>query len=101
MTSKVIGVKFADLRVSVSPHILVSRALGSCVAIMLYDPQTKVGGLAHIMLPSSSGVRNCDNPGKFADTALQAMLDEMRKRGAKKTNCGKDCRGSSHVFNIW
>lgn len=49
--------------------------LGSCVGIALHDRIAKVGGLAHIVLPDSRGVS--DNPGKFADTAIPAMIEDL------------------------
>jgi chemotaxis protein CheD len=36
-----------------------------------------VGGLAHIVLPDSRGAT--DHPGKFADTAIPAMVADMEK----------------------
>jgi chemotaxis protein CheD len=50
-------VEIADKKVARSPTELVSIGLGSCVGICLYDPVTKIGGLAHIMLPDSTQSR--------------------------------------------
>jgi len=50
--------------------------LGSCLGVALYDRRLKVAGLAHIVLPGSLG--RTDNPGKFADTALPAMIARMQ-----------------------
>ena len=46
-----IKVGMADLRVCVSPDAVTTLGLGSCVGIAIRDPVTKIGGLAHIMLP--------------------------------------------------
>ena len=61
-----------------------TMALGSCVAIILLDPRTKVAGMVHIALPDSrvqSG-RTQFKPGYFADTGIPALLNEMRKYGS-------------------
>ena len=47
----VIKVGMADLNVCVSPDSITTLGLGSCVGIALRDPVTKIGGLAHVMLP--------------------------------------------------
>jgi chemotaxis protein CheD len=41
--------------------------LGSCIGICLYDPISKVSGMAHIMLPSSQAIKNNSNEAKFQD----------------------------------
>lgn len=63
----------------VSDKVLSSIGLGSCVGLVLHDTDRMIGGLAHVMLPESHG--QADRPGKFANTAVGAMLDEIyRKR---------------------
>lgn len=49
--------------------------LGSCIGLALFDRRSKVGGLAHIVLPSARG--NTDRPGKFVDTAIPKLIEEM------------------------
>ena len=67
----VVGV--GDMAVSNRPNMTISTfALGSCVGIAAYDPQKKVGGMIHIMLPESrlSPERAAKNPACFADTGI-------------------------------
>ncbi len=52
--SQIIKVGMADLKVCKSPDGVTTLGLGSCVGIALRDPVTKIGGLAHIMLPDST-----------------------------------------------
>jgi chemotaxis protein CheD len=51
--------------------------LGSCIGLALYDRKRKVGGLAHVVLPESRG--GTDKPGKFMDTAIPALFQDMKK----------------------
>ena len=81
---KVIKVGMADLSTAKEPDILTTLGLGSCVGIALYDPSTKVGGLAHIMLPDSKQIKNNENKAKFADTAIEVLVQAMIKKGARK-----------------
>lgn len=101
MSSKVIRVGIADVKVAASPRVLVSQALGSCVAIILYDSQQRVGALAHVMLPTSAEVEDKSNPAKFADTALETMLDKMRELGAKKERLVAKLAGGACMFSEW
>ncbi len=55
--------------------------LGSCVGLVLYDRVNKLGGLAHVVLPTSRGV--LDTPGKYADTAVPALIAEIERRGGR------------------
>lgn len=89
----------ADVKVATSPHILGSQALGSCVALILYDSQQQVGALAHVMLPSSMEMEGKSSPAKFADTALEMTLDKMGERGARKERLVAKLAGGACMFS--
>ena len=95
-----IKVGMADLNVSVSPGILTTLGLGSCVGIVLYDPMKKVGGLAHIMLPDSTQIKNNSNVAKFADTGIQKLIDDMTKLGANKNRLVAKLAGGAQMFSF-
>lgn len=66
-----------DMGVSNNPSITVSTyALGSCVAVVAYDPQVKAGGILHAMLPDSalSPAKALAQPAMFVDTGLTAVM---------------------------
>ncbi|MBE6021756.1 MAG: chemotaxis protein CheD [Cellulosilyticum sp.] len=96
----VIKVGMADLNIAMEPDILTTLGLGSCVGIALYDPIIKIGGLAHIMLPDSTQIKNNENKAKFADTAMQVLLQQMLKQGAKKNRLVAKIAGGAHMFEF-
>lgn len=98
--SQVIKVGMADLKVTGPPEVLSTLGLGSCIGICLYDPITKVSGLAHIMLPNSQTIRNNSNRAKFADTAIDDMIDEMIKKGANKRRLVGKIAGGAQMFSF-
>jgi len=98
--SNIIIVGIGELNVAVSPVILSSLGLGSCVGIALYDRSRKIGGLAHIMLPDSSQVPDKTNRGKFADTAAEDLVMEMIKIGARREMIVAKLAGGAHMFGI-
>lgn len=77
---------------------LVSSALGSCVGVILHDPLKQIGGLAHIMLPCQVRTNGLHPAGKFADTAIPAMMDEMRVAGALRTRMIAKIIGGAEMF---
>jgi chemotaxis protein CheD len=74
----VVGV--GDMGVSNNPQITLSTyALGSCVAVVVYDPYAKAGGLLHLMLPDStiSPAKGQSQPAMFADTGLPILFRSL------------------------
>ena len=76
-----VRVKVADYAVRRGNDIIATIGLGSCVAIALYDRESRTGGLAHILLPSMAMSRETSNPAKFPETIVPLMLTEMRALG--------------------
>jgi len=93
-------VGMADLKVVKHPGALTTLGLGSCIGICLYDPSTKVIGMAHIMLPSSKTIKNNSNTAKFADTAMVELMDNMKKEGANMRRVVGKIAGGSQMFKF-
>ena len=79
--------------------VLVSLGLGSCVAIMLHDPQAGVGGMAHVLLPSRSLARDQDNPAKFPETAVPFLIQRMLPLGAARNRLVAKLAGGASMFS--
>ena len=97
-SQEIIKVGMADLNTAVYPDILTTLGLGSCVGIALYDPVARIGGLAHIMLPDSTKIKNNSNKAKFADTATIILVEEMIKLGAVKERIVAKLAGGAQMF---
>lgn len=93
-----VKVGMADYKVGRAPSTLISYGLGSCIGISLYDPQTKIGGLLHIMLPDSTQSRPTDNPAKFADTGIPLMLKDVLELGASRSRLVAKIAGGAQMF---
>lgn len=96
--NEMIKVGMADLKVCPFPKVITTLGLGSCVGIALYDPLKKLGGLAHIMLPDSTKIRNNSNKAKFADTGIKELVERMEKAGAQKTRLVAKIAGGAQMF---
>jgi chemotaxis protein CheD len=91
-------VKIADLRVAREPFIISTHGLGSCLAIVLYDPVAKAGGLAHIMLPSPELAKDQNVLAKFPKTAVPVMLDQMAALGCSRARITAKIAGGANMF---
>ncbi|MBO6215281.1 MAG: chemotaxis protein CheD [Lachnospiraceae bacterium] len=98
--AQMIKVGMADLKVCKAPDNLTTIGLGSCIGIALYDPSTKITGLAHIMLPDSTQIRNNTNVAKFADTGIQKLYDDMIKAGASRARMVAKIAGGAKMFEM-
>jgi chemotaxis protein CheD len=100
VTEDIVNVGVAEYFVTHNPHILASYGLGSCVGVALYDQKRKIGGLAHIMLPDSRSMSKKGNLGKFADTAIAVMVEEMEKLGSRRMDIKARIAGGACMFTI-
>jgi len=91
-------VKVADLNVGLAGDVLVTYGLGSCVAIMLYDSTVRVGGMAHILLPTPALAKRGASPQKFPQTAIPALLEAMTEVGASPKRVTARLAGGAAMF---
>ena len=96
--SQIIKVGMADLNICVSPDGITTLGLGSCVGIAVRDPVTKIGGLAHIMLPDSTEIKNNSNIPKFADTGIEELIKQIVAKGASRQRLVAKIAGGAQMF---
>ena len=93
-----IRVKVAECAVGRDEQTLITIGLGSCVAILLYDPAVRIGGLAHTLLPDESMARDRSNPAKFPASAVALLLAEMTRLGADAKRMRAKLVGGASMF---
>ena len=102
-------VDIADLKVSKDPNdVLITYSLGSCIGVTIYDPEVKVGGMIHYMLPESSlsPEKAKNNPAMFADSGVPRLfraayeLGAVKKRLIVKVAGGSQLLDDNGTFNI-
>ena len=92
-------VKVADWAAERGDGVLVTLGLGSCVAIMLHDPQTKAGAMAHVLLPSISLARDIANKAKFPETAVPLLIERLKVLGADPRRLVAKLAGGASMFS--
>lgn len=71
--------------------------LGSCVGLVLYDRAVGVGGLAHIVLPSSRGHEG--PAAKFVDTAIPELIESLGRLGGRERSLCAKLAGGASMFS--
>jgi chemotaxis protein CheD len=80
---------------------IVTYALGSCIAVAIYDPVARVGGMLHLMLPESSldTAKAERNPYMFADTGIPLLFRQAYAAGADKKRLVVRLAGGAQVMD--
>jgi chemotaxis protein CheD len=94
----VIGI--GEFAVTTAPDAeIVTHALGSCVAVCLWDPVTHVAGMLHFLLPESklNTDRAVRQPGTFADTGIPLLFQVAYKNGAVKSRLRVQLLGGAAI----
>jgi chemotaxis protein CheD len=91
------SVGMGELHVAGKDTIL-STFVGSCIALCLYDPESKVGGMAHVLLPDSSKDTAAGSEAKYADRALENTLKLMIEKGARQERLVAKIAGGAKIF---
>lgn len=85
---------------AIEPERPLSTLLGSCVAVCLFDPQSRVGGLNHFMLPNIRRSSHDEVDSLLSgDYAMEALLNALLARGAKKLRLQAKAFGGGTIIN--
>ena len=68
-----------------SEALVLEAYLGTCVGVALYDPEARIGGLSHLLLPEALSSTSCFEPQKYAASGLPICLNELEEAGAEKS----------------
>ncbi len=80
--------------------IVISTVLGSCISACIWDRNAKVGGMNHFMLPGSDGKETDPTglAGRYGVFAMEQLINELIKRGAKKNSMECKVFGGGRVM---
>ncbi len=95
-------IDIADIATTADPDaVLVTYALGSCIAVILYDPVRVAGGMIHYMLPLSSTNpdKAREKPAMFADTGVPLLFERMYALGCEKKNLVVKVAGGGQLYD--
>lgn len=94
---KLINVLIGSIDLTRAPNRLAS-VLGSCIGLAIWDPELRMAGMAHILLPDSRGQANESLPGKYADHAVPTLVRSLVERGANRERLRAKFAGGARMF---
>ena len=94
-------VGIAEAGVVRTPDTITTLGLGSCVGVTLYDEKRRIGGMVHVMLPSTELARGENfNRSKFADSAIPDLLKKLVSLGADHRRLKAKLAGGAQMFSL-
>jgi chemotaxis receptor (MCP) glutamine deamidase CheD len=82
-----------------SDGVVLKTLLGSCVAVCLFDPAARVGGMNHFALPRAAG-HGERRSARFGVDAMELLMRAMQERGAARKRLIAKVFGGSRVLEI-
>jgi len=77
----------------------IGTLLGSCVAVTVWHPLRRFGGMCHILLPSRrrppASLPDC----RYADEAIERFVYELRARREAPSGCQVKLFGGGNMFD--
>jgi len=82
-----------------SDDVITTVALGSCIAVCLWEPKARVAGMLHFMLPDAAlnKERARDQPAVFANTGIPLLFRAAYELGADKKRCAVRLVGGAEL----
>jgi chemotaxis protein CheD len=77
----------------------LETVLGSCVAVCLYDPVAKVGGMNHILVPSSHS--DCSGTARCGVQAMELLINALMRIGADRRRLAAKAFGAGNVLPVF
>jgi len=91
-------VSIAEARIERAPTVLKAYGLGSCVAVGLYDPETRLGGMGHMLLPNRPSNSPLGSESKYVDAGIYQIVDELVRAGANRKTLVAKITGGANMF---
>lgn len=77
----------------------LETVLGSCVAVCLYDPVSRTGGMNHILVPSSHS--DCTGTARCGVQAMELLINALMRIGADRRRLVAKAFGAGNVLPVF
>ena len=78
--------------------VLLTAVLGSCVAVCLFDPTARIGGMNHYLLPLGDDSASEDARLRYGSFAIRTLIRRLENRGAKRVRMRAKLYGGGRMF---
>ena len=98
MTEERVHVGQGEHHVSGDESIMLSTILGSCVAVCLHDPQARVGGMNHFLLPESRDEATSESR-RYGAYAMEVLINGVLAAGGRRDRLQAKVFGGGRMFD--
>lgn len=77
----------------------IATLLGSCVAVCLFDPKLRIGGMNHFLLPSSSRSSSDVDVILNGDYSMEVLVNALLNKGAQKSRLVAKAFGGGTIIS--
>jgi len=97
---KRINIHVGEYHASSEPAVIYT-VLGSCVAVCLFDPVKRIGGMNHILLPGRADMKRFDSSARYGINAMELLINRiMDLKGDRRRLVAKVFGGGDVITSI-
>ncbi len=92
------SIHIGECQASREPAV-ITTVLGPCVAVCLFDPVNRIGGMNHILMPGKADLQAYNNPARYGINAMELLINAMMKLGANRYQLIAKVFGGAHILS--
>lgn len=97
MEKQQISIHIGEFYASNEPAI-IDTVLGSCVAVCLFDPVKRIGGMNHILLPGKADLKRFDASARYGINAMELLINKVMGLGSRRSRLVAKAFGGANMF---
>ena len=95
---RTIDVQTGEVKAGGKSEVLLTNAIGSCIAVVALDTRAFVGGIAHVMLPGKAPEKSEPPHTRYAQDGFSALMETIRSLGGNRENIRVCLAGGANVL---
>jgi chemotaxis protein CheD len=86
INATMVWVSQGDFYISQNPREVITTVLGSCIAVCVRDPDLKLGGMNHFLLPKGdeSRGRNANDDLRYGSYSIERLINSIMAHGGRR-----------------
>lgn len=96
---KKVNIHIGECYSSSEPSI-ITTILGPCVAVCLFEPVSRTGGMNHILLPEEKSGKSEPGDARYAVNAMEILINQLMKLGADRYKLKAKIFGGAQLFRF-
>jgi chemotaxis protein CheD len=97
----VISIAMGDMKIGQAPAVLETVGVGSCLAVVIFDPVAQIGGMTHAILPSKTDNIPAAVKLRYVHESVEELIFALEEAGARRDRLVAKLIGGAHMFAIF